>query len=135
MDKGKLIQRLMATFLEELEEHVRTLNQELLALEKGPPGEERARRLKAIFRAAHSLKGAARSVSIPLIEAACHRLEEILSAARDGVLTLGPEHFALLFATADGIEEAGMRLREQQDLSEAPLVDLLPRLEAAAAGA
>src|SRR5437763_8050039 len=135
MDKGKLIQRLMATFLEELEEHVRTLNQELLALEKGPPAEERARRLKGLFRAAHSLKGAARSVNVQLIEGACHRLEEILAAARDGVLTLTPEHFALLFATADGIEEAGMRLREQQDLSEAPLADLLPRLEAAAAGA
>ena len=104
----------MTTFLEELEEHVRTLNQELLALEKGPPAEEAGQRLKAVFRAAHSLKGAARSVSLPLIEGACHQLEEILAAARDGLLTLGAEHFALLFATADGIEEAGMRLREQQ---------------------
>jgi two-component system, chemotaxis family, sensor kinase CheA len=134
MDKGKLIQRLMATFLDELEEHVRTLNQELLALEKGPPAEEAEQRLKAVFRAAHSLKGAARSVSVHPIEAACHQLEEILAAARDGSRTLGPEHFALLFATADGIEEAGMRLREQQDLSGGPLADLLPRLEAAAAG-
>jgi two-component system chemotaxis sensor kinase CheA len=135
MDKGKLIQRLMATFLEELEEHVRTLNAELLALEKGGPAEEQARRLKALFRVAHSLKGAARSVNVTLIEGACHRLEELLAAARDGVLTLTPEHFALLFATADGIEEAGMRLREQHDLYEAPLAGLLPRLDAAAAGA
>jgi two-component system chemotaxis sensor kinase CheA len=135
MDKGKLIQRLMATFLEELQEHVRALNQELLALEKDPPAEEQARRLKGLFRAAHSLKGAARSVNVPLVEGACHRLEEILAAARDGALALTPEHFALLFATADGIEEAGMRLREQQDLSGSPLADLLPRLEAAVSGA
>src|SRR5207247_691879 len=42
--------------------------------------------------------------------------------------------FPLLFATADAFEEAGMRLREQQDLSGAPLAELLPDLEAAARG-
>jgi two-component system chemotaxis sensor kinase CheA len=135
MDRNKLIERLMATFLDELDEHVRTLNTELLALEKGGEEEERASRLKDLFRAAHSLKGAARSVNVPVIEGACHRLEEILASARDGALTLTREHFALLFASADGIEEAGMRLREQRDLSESPLAALLPQLEAAATGA
>lgn len=132
MDKQKLIQRLMGTFLEELEEHVRSLNQDLLALEKNPPAEEQAEALKKLFRTAHSLKGAARSVDVGLIEGACHRLEEILSGARDERLTIDPELFALLFATVDAIEEAGMRLREQQDLADAPLAGLLARLEAAA---
>ena len=36
MDRNKLIERLMATFLGELEGHVRTLNEILLALEKDP---------------------------------------------------------------------------------------------------
>src|SRR5947208_3091124 len=120
MDKTKLMQRLMATFLDELQEHVHTLNQDLLALEKNPHPEERAARLKTLFRTAHSLKGAARSVNVSLIEAACHRLEEILSAARDSQLPLSAELFALLFASADAIEEAGMRLREQHDLADAP---------------
>src|SRR5262249_48759770 len=84
MDKRQLIRRLRGTFLEELGEHVRTLNQHLLALEKGGGGPEQADRLKELFRAAHSLKGAARSVSAAVIEGACHRLEEILAAARDG---------------------------------------------------
>ncbi len=61
MDKAKLIAQLMTTFLGELEEHVRALNRDLLALEKNPTGDERARseRLKELFRTAHSLKGAA----------------------------------------------------------------------------
>ena len=42
MDKEKLIQRLMETFLGELEEHTRALNEGLLALEKGPAELERA---------------------------------------------------------------------------------------------
>ena len=134
MDKDQLIKRLMKTFLEELEEHVGALNRDLLALEKDSSGQERAERLKTLFRTAHSLKGAARSVNVTLIESACHRLEEILAAARDGKARLGPDLFAVLFAAADALEEAGMRLREQQDLTGAPLAALLPRLEAAATG-
>jgi two-component system chemotaxis sensor kinase CheA len=134
MDKTKLMQRLMATFRDELEEHVRTLNQDLLALEKNPSPQERSQRLTTLFRTAHSLKGAARSVNVTLIEGACHRLEEILAAARDSQLPLSPDLFGLLFAAADAIEEAGMRLREQQDLADAPLAALLPRLDAAVTG-
>src|ERR1019366_790496 len=133
MDKSKMMQQLMSTFLEELQEHVSAFNRDLLSLEKDPPPAERAERFKTLFRTAHSLKGAARSVSVEVIEAACHGLEEILTGVRDGHLVLGPEVIALFFATVDAIEEAGMRLREQQDLAEAPLAALLPRLEAAGA--
>jgi two-component system chemotaxis sensor kinase CheA len=132
VDKDKLLKRLMATFLEELEEHVGALNRDLLALEKEIDADKRAELLQTLFRSAHSLKGAARSVNVDPIETACHQMEEILSAARDGNTALAPETFSLLFTTADAIEEAGMRLREQQDLSSAPLTAVLPRLEAAA---
>ncbi len=55
MDKEKLIQRLMETFLGELEEHTRALNEGLLALEKRSAGLTRAEVVKTLFRAAHSL--------------------------------------------------------------------------------
>jgi len=132
MDRAKLFERLMTTFLGELAEHVRVLNAELLALEKQPDGPDNAERFRTLFRAAHSLKGAARSVNVSLIEEACHLLEDLLGAARDGRVALDRERFALLFAAADAIEEAGMRLREQQDLTDSPLAALLPRLEGAA---
>jgi two-component system, chemotaxis family, sensor kinase CheA len=132
MDKDQLVKRLMTTFLEELEEHVQAFNRDLLALKKDPSEAERAERLKTLFRSAHSLKGASRSVNVTLLEKACHGLEEILAAVQEGRMALGPDLFALLFATADAIEEAGMRLREQHDFAGAPLTRLLPRLEAAA---
>jgi two-component system chemotaxis sensor kinase CheA len=134
VDKDKLLKRLLATFLEELEEHVGALNRDLLAIEKEPDVARRGELLQTLFRSAHSLKGAARSVNVGPIESACHQMEEILSAARDRGTALAPEVFALLFAATDAIEEAGMRLREQQDLSGAPLAAVLPRLEATAAG-
>jgi two-component system chemotaxis sensor kinase CheA len=131
VDKAKLIKRLMNTFLDELQEHVRALNRELLALEKNPVEAERARSLQELLRTAHSLKGAARSVDLSLIEQACHGLEDLLAGARDNRVAFGSELFSLLFATADALEEAGMRLREQRDLADSPLGALLPRLEAA----
>lgn len=132
MDKDQLVKQLMATFLEELQEHVRALNRDLLALEQEPAETERAERFTTLLRTVHSLKGAARSVNVTVIEGACHRLEETLGAARDGRVPLDPDLFGLLFATADAVEEAGLRLRGQQDLTETRLAALLPRLEAAA---
>src|SRR5438105_1696996 len=116
MDKDQLIKKLMATFLEELKEHVRDMNADLLALEKAPEQAERAERLTTLFRTAHSLKGAARSVNVALLEEACHHLEDILASARDGAVSLDASVFSLLFDTADAIQEAGKRLRDQQDL-------------------
>ena len=128
MDKDKLAQRLMATFLEELHEHVGTLNRDLLTLEKDPSDDVRGELLTVLFRAAHSMKGAARAVNVELIEQACHCMEDLLSEIRDGQRNADAELFAVLFKTVDAIEEAGMRLREEQDLTGAPLHDLLPQL-------
>jgi len=131
VDKAKLITRLMNTFLDELQEHVRALNRESLALEKNPAEAERARRLQELLRTAHSLKGAAHSVDLSLIEQACHGLEDLLAGVRDNRVAFDSELFSLLFAMADSLEEAEMRLREQRDLADSPLGALLPRLEAA----
>jgi len=131
VDKAKLITRLMNTFLDELQEHVRALNRESLALEKNPAEAERARRLQELLRTAHSLKGAAHSVDLSLIEQTCHGLEDLLAGVRDNRVAFDSELFSLLFAMADSLEEAEMRLREQRDLADSPLGALLPRLEAA----
>ncbi|WP_422929896.1 hybrid sensor histidine kinase/response regulator [Singulisphaera sp. PoT] len=122
----------MATYLGELVDHVRSLNEGLLALEKDPSPADRTERFHSLFRAVHSLKGASRSVGVIVIEQSCHWLEELLAAARDGRLNPGDDVYSVLFASVDAIEEAGMRLREQRDLTESPLAELLPKLEALA---
>ena len=124
MNKDRLAARLLATFLGELEEQVGAMNAELLALE-GDPGD--AGHLKALFRVAHTLKGAARAASVPPIEQACHTLETMLAEARDGKLRLGPEEFSLLFAAADALGDAGRRLKAGGDLADSPLATLRDR--------
>jgi two-component system chemotaxis sensor kinase CheA len=134
MDKQELAELLTATFVAELDERVQALDHDLLALEQRPTPNERTELLKLLFRSAHSLKGAAHSVSVGVIEAACHSLEEVLTGVRDGRLSLEPQLFALLFSSVDAIREAGIRMREHKDLHGAPLDEILQQLKQAAQG-
>ncbi|MBI3977190.1 MAG: hybrid sensor histidine kinase/response regulator [Chloroflexi bacterium] len=92
---------LLATFAAELEEHRQTLTRAFLGLEKEPPPAEQAQLLDEAFRAAHSLKGAARAVAHGSIEALAHGIEGALAAVRAEQADLSPELFDLLYATVD----------------------------------
>ena len=85
MDKAKLFEMLLATFVDELSEHVESLNSGVLNLESLTDDAERLEALTVMFRAAHSLKGAARSVDALPIEAVCHPLRRRRSAQLSGV--------------------------------------------------
>ena len=131
MDRDRLAQALMATFLEELEGHVTALNRDLLAWEKTTsPGRVREL-LTTLLRTVHSVKGASRAVSLVLVETVCHRLEEVLGTVQPG-RPAHPEVFELGFAVADALDDARQRLARKQELAGSPLEALLPRLAAAA---
>lgn len=133
MDRDALRRRLLGTFLGELEEHVRTLEHDLLTLEHGA-GAAAPDIAMSIYRSVHSLKGAARAVSLEPIEAVCHRLEALLRRGRGRGRPHAPEAAAaqLLFAAVDALRDAGDRLRRGVDLAGGPLQALLPRIAAAA---
>src|SRR6185312_5968713 len=133
MDREELTKRLMVTFLEELEEHTNTMNQGLLAIEQeGTPDPEI---VTTLFRTAHSLKGAARSVGVIPVEQACHQLEEILAGVRDGEMHLDAAAYKVLFAAVDAIGDAGKRLRHAGTLSVDSMKTLVSKLEAVRGGA
>ncbi len=126
MNKDQLAGRLLATFTAELEEQVRAMNADLLALEAAPADAER---LKSLFRVAHTLKGAARAAGVPPVEQACHALETLLADARDGKLVLGSAEFALLFSAADALSDAGKRLKVGQELAGSPVAAWRERVQ------
>jgi two-component system, chemotaxis family, sensor kinase CheA len=131
MDRDRLAQALMATFLEELEGHVAALNRDLLALEKALSPARFGELMTSLLRTVHSVKGASRAVSEGLIEAACHRLEEVLMVVqRQGHAS--PELMEVCFTAADALDDAGRRLALKQELKGSPLEALLPRLQEAA---
>jgi two-component system chemotaxis sensor kinase CheA len=128
LNPDELIRRLTATFLEEVRDHVRVFNEELMLLEKDPEPARRAEAIHALFRAAHSLKGASRAVSATAIEGIAHKLEDLLQRVRDGRRELTPEVFEVLFAAADGFDLAGKKFAEGINIDPA-LTALARRLE------
>lgn len=80
--------RLLATFQVEAHEHLGVITAHLLTLDRGLPAAESREAVETIFREVHTLKGAARSVSLMDIEAICQALESTLSRVVRRHLTL-----------------------------------------------
>lgn len=84
-DEDEFLQMLRATFKVEAEEHIQTIASGLLELERAS-GDDAERRavLEATFRAAHSLKGAARAVNLTDIEMICQSMEDVFAQWKRG---------------------------------------------------
>jgi two-component system chemotaxis sensor kinase CheA len=70
------LNQLRSTFKVEAAEHLQAIADGLLELDKGLGREEQRNRVETVFRAAHSLKGAARAVDFTEIESLCQSLED-----------------------------------------------------------
>lgn len=125
---AQLSQRLMSTFLVELEGHVRAIERDVMVLERGDG--DAAQTYISLFRSAHSLKGAARVIGLDGIETACHRLEEIVKSLQDGRRKADGPLFQLLLSTADALSATGRGIAEQRENAGSPLLAVLPRLAA-----
>jgi len=102
---SKIREQLISSFRAELSEHVQTMTDGLLALEQGSiAGEQRQSTLENTFRAAHSLKGAARAVGITVIEQLAHALEGILDAMQRDAIELTPQLFTACYQALDAIQ-------------------------------
>lgn len=95
------LQELLVTFREEAAEHLESIVAGLLELEKKPEPKRQQEVLEQVYRAVHSLKGAARAVNINDIETVCQSFEEPLAKIKAGELTPAPLHFDLFQQTVD----------------------------------
>jgi two-component system chemotaxis sensor kinase CheA len=142
-DDEDFLQSLRATFRIEAAEHVGTIGAGLLALETTLSPELRQQTLETVFRAAHSLKGAARAVDFAEVERICQALEDLFAgwrreAASPAAAALDSAHRSL-----DAVNRAlnagdtrpapapppPRRLPEPPRAQVAPLVVPAPRLE------
>ncbi|MEO7712433.1 MAG: ATP-binding protein, partial [Gemmatimonadaceae bacterium] len=116
--------RLLAIFVEELDEQVVQMGNDLTAL-KRTPGD--AERLRSIFRVMHTLKGASRAAGVPLIEQLCHVLEGGLAHAKERATPLSADQLTLLVESVDALAEARERLAAGLPLAGATLAALIQR--------
>ena len=114
----KFLKRLQATFRMEAEEHIRTLSQGLLELEKSPDPQKSAEIIETVFREAHSLKGAARSVNMREIESICQPLESAFAGLKLQEFALSPAHCDLFHQAVDHIAHLLSSTRTERTASE-----------------
>ena len=94
-----LRRELLAAFDAEHKEHLGAIRATLDAAERGEQAD-----LRDIFRRAHSLKGAARAVDLPVVEEVAHRLEAVLARVAEGAMVLDARVAAGVQVGLDGIE-------------------------------
>ncbi|MDP2038802.1 MAG: Hpt domain-containing protein, partial [Ignavibacteria bacterium] len=105
MDKKdeEFLKRLQATFRIEAGEHIQNLISGLMELEKLPTSGKNSELIETIFREAHSLKGAARSVNKKDVESVCQTLESIFGKMKNEGLALISSQFDLIHSAIDSI--------------------------------
>jgi two-component system chemotaxis sensor kinase CheA len=103
----EFLRSLRATFKVEAAEHLQTIAAGLLALEKMPSASEEHRgRVETVFRAAHSLKGAARAVNFTEIESICQSLENTFAALKRQETVPSRQEMDALHRLLDGATKA-----------------------------
>ncbi|CAK0776078.1 hypothetical protein CCP2SC5_700011 [Azospirillaceae bacterium] len=114
-------------FAAESQDHCDVIEPLLLASENEPATAEIISRL---FRAMHSLKGAARAMTLGGMERLAHESEHLLGYARDGQASLDRFMIDVLLQAYDEIERLrALALADRQDAPPSP--DVLARLAAA----
>jgi len=119
---------LVSIYLEDAREHLAVLDAALLGLERGGRGPETA---ASLLGPLHTLKGNSGMMGFASVKEYVHRLEEVLSRARDGRLALdGPAVDTLLAGAAslrEAVEGACAAGAEVRDLAaeKTALADLL----------
>jgi two-component system chemotaxis sensor kinase CheA len=88
-------------FIEETREHLQSLNQCLLQMEKNP---DDTSMLNEIFRVAHTLKGMSGTMGFTRMSRLTHDMEDVLHALRNNEIRISPKLIDLLFKCLDALE-------------------------------
>jgi two-component system chemotaxis sensor kinase CheA len=113
------LEELRATFQIEAQEHLQTMSSGLLELEKAPGSAAAREIVETVFRAAHSLKGAARAVDLAEVEALCESLEDVFAAWKQRGGTHGAESLDSVHRKLEAIAIAAAPPRAQVHASSA----------------
>jgi len=112
------LKKYMELFETESRQHIETLNNSLVELEKKPND---ADLLYNLMRAAHTLKGMCGTMGFPKITELCHKLENYFDDARNGKRSISKEDSDLLFKSLDALENSlkkAIETQEDTDVSE-----------------
>ncbi|MBW1783437.1 MAG: response regulator [Deltaproteobacteria bacterium] len=133
MNEEELLKRLREAFKTEAQERLGNMSSGLVDLEKTTDPNKQKPILEAVFREAHSLKGAARSVNLMAIETLCQSIEGVFASIRRDEIHLSAELFDVLHHSLKAMEdvlaapEEGLPSDDAKEL--ATLAEQLRRLQ------
>lgn len=130
----EFLQELRKAFAVEAGEHLQTMVGGLIDIEKKKDPADHQTMIETVYRAAHSLKGAARSVNMPAIGAVCQSLENVFSAMKKGLLTLEAGDFDTLHRAMDSISRILASPAGEGEVAVDALREELDRMAAAGKG-
>ena len=96
------VSQYLSMFIEESKEHLQSLNEQLLILEKEPDNSDT---INEIFRAAHSLKGMAGTMGYKKMQRLTHEMEDVFSEIRNGKVQVNAELVDILFQCLDELSK------------------------------
>jgi two-component system, chemotaxis family, sensor kinase CheA len=109
----------LEVFIDESKEHLQTINEQLLELEKSP---EDISIVNEIFRSAHTLKGMSATMGFEDLANLTHQMENVLDAIRNQKLVVNPEILDVVFHAVDDLEAMVNSIAEggdgKRDVSE-----------------
>ncbi|MGD6779213.1 chemotaxis protein CheW [Sutcliffiella horikoshii] len=115
-------------FLEESKEHLQTINNQLLELEKHPANIEI---VNEIFRSAHTLKGMSATMGYEDLASLTHQMENVLDLIRNEKLNVTTNLLDIIFRSVEYLEEMVLSISEggdgKKDVKE--VVALLIKIE------
>lgn len=106
------VSQYLEIFLDESNEHLQTLSDQLIILEKEPDNGDT---INEIFRAAHSLKGMAGTMGYKRMQNLTHDMENVFSEVRNGNMEVNSNLVDVLFQCLDALETYVDNIRETQD--------------------
>ena len=119
------VSQYLEIFIEETKEHLQSLNEHLLVLEKEPENEGT---INEIFRAAHSLKGMSGTMGYKRMQRLTHDMENVFSEIRNGKMKVNSDLVDVLFKGLDALETYLSNIQTDANEGTEDYEDIITRL-------
>jgi two-component system chemotaxis sensor kinase CheA len=119
------VSQYLEIFIEEAKEHLQSLNEHLLILEREPDNENT---INEIFRAAHSLKGMSGTMGYKRMQRLTHDMENVFSEIRSGNMKAGSNLVDVLFKGLDALETYVANIQAEANEGEEDNEDIINAL-------
>ena len=120
------VSQYLEIFIDETKEHLQSLNEQLLILEKEPENENT---INEIFRAAHTLKGMSGTMGYKRMQNLTHNMENIFSEIRNGKMSVTATIVDLLFKGLDALENYLSNISSTGDEGSEEYTEIISQLD------